>query len=103
MRFESERWTYAEAASVALKKRNANDGGGLEYQTDAAARIALFDTAHHVTRHARARRVLEAESLHLVHNGWDCIEAVAHFPSVISGLFGSNPFGFTGNGTHLPV
>ncbi len=44
-----------EAASVAFKERDANDGGGLEYQADAAARIALLDTAHHVARYTRAR------------------------------------------------
>ena len=45
-----------EAAAVAFKERNANDGGGLENQADAAARVALLDTAHHVPRYARARR-----------------------------------------------
>lgn len=44
-----------EAVSVAFKERDANDGGGLEYQADAAARIALLDTTHHVARHAGAR------------------------------------------------
>src|SRR3546814_12435566 len=45
-----------EATSVAFKELDANDGCCLEYQSDAAARIALLDTAHHVARHARARR-----------------------------------------------
>lgn len=44
-----------EATSVAFKERDANNGGGLEYQADAAARIALLDTAHHVARYAYAR------------------------------------------------
>lgn len=44
-----------EAASVAFKEWDADDGGGLEHQADAAAWIALLDTAHHVARHARAR------------------------------------------------
>lgn len=44
-----------KAASIAFKERDANDDGGLEYQANAAPRIALLDTAHHVARHARAR------------------------------------------------
>src|SRR3546814_1883066 len=46
----------SETVPVAVEQRDPDDRCRLEDEADGAARVTLLDTAHHVARHAAARR-----------------------------------------------
>jgi hypothetical protein len=62
-----------EAVSVAFKERDANDGGGLEYQADAAARIALLDTTARVANSS----MLSLRSIRWMRMSWPSTAAAS--------------------------